>query len=251
MDYPDNRDVHSPSSQLGDSQPPGKGGPAPQNIGQLLSEYVLVRRAALSWYYFVLVGCTLGGLAIGWLAASSFQQPKAVDAAVKSASNERVLLSGEIRYVDGGGMGHPDAGAVVVALPAERLPDSLVPIEGLRPWDRDSAQRQRNLEKLMQHGGAWTTVDEGGQFSVVLPNAGEYWVLVISKNLARPRSLTEQPNRGIGELDLAQLSRYFERPADLIGPQEYYWSLQRVDVSGGQIHHVFDGSSWGDLDKIE
>ena len=240
----------SPVFQSGVSQPLKDRADTSQDVARLLSEYVLIRRAALSWYYFVLVGCTLGGLAIGWLAASSFRQPRAVSSPANAASGERVLLSGEIRFIDAGGMGHPDTGAVVIALPARQFPDSPVPIEGLRPWDRDSAQRQRNLEKLAENGGAWTTVDEAGEFSLVLPMQGDYWVLVISKNLARPKSVTEQPNRGIAELDLSQLSRYFERPGDLIGPQEYYWSRQRVEVSGGRIHHVFDGSSWSDLDKI-
>ncbi|MBC7351115.1 MAG: hypothetical protein H5U08_02045 [Thermogutta sp.] len=251
MRHVERENAASPISQAGVSPPQVSGPDASQNIAHLLSEYVLVKRAALSWYYFVLVGCTLGGLAIGWLAASSLQQPKAAGTAAKPASSEPVLLSGEIRFVDARGMGHPDTGAVVIALPAKQFPDSRVPIEGLRPWDSDSPQRQRNLEKLAEHGGAWTTVEEDGQFRLVLPETGDYWVLVISKNLARPKSVTEQPNRGIGELDLAQLSRYFERPVDLIGPQEYSWSLRSVDIGGGQIHHIFDGRSWKDLDKIQ
>lgn len=225
------------SASVRSVEPPpiGDGTEALQN----LEKYILVRRSALPGYYLVLVACTLGAFLGGWLARGSFVGEKTPPKVVPQERAERVLVSGQIRFLGAGGIGQPDRGAVVMLLPAERLPPKPLPVEGLRPWDEDSALALQNREKVAEFGGAWGKADAQGEFSLVLPTPGQYWVLVISRNLARPRWVTEQPHRGIAELDREQLARYFERPVDLIGPQDYRWTLEKLDATGLQINQVF------------
>lgn len=206
---------------------------------QALRDYVLVRRSVLPAYYLVLVVCMLGAFLAGWLARGSFIREKAPPKTLPQKPGERVLVSGQIRFRGAGGIGQPDRGAVVILLPGETLPEKPLPIEGLRPWDEDSALATQNREKIAEFGGAWGRADAQGEFNLVLPSPGRYWVLLISRHLARPRWVTEQPHRGIAELDREQLAQYFERPVDLIGPQDYRWTLEQVDTTGLQINQVF------------
>ncbi len=201
-------------------------------------DVVIVPRNRIRWYYLMLVVTAIFFFCLGWLA--NHRQVTQSDTPTKTVEGGTpVLLSGQLRYGRPKGLPIPDAGAVVIVLPTGATPERPIPIEGLRPWESNSAAGQTNRQRIAELGGMWTQAAEDGSYSVVLPRPGQYWVLAVSKNLARPKQTLELTRRGIAELDYEQLSRYFERPADLIGPQAYRWSLETIGPTGLQLNHDF------------
>jgi len=235
------------------SVPPGNEAPLAPPLPQTIQEgpshldreshwpngdVVPVPRAHIRWYYFILIVTAVSCFFLGWsINRREFPQPKSQAKPVPG--NEPVLVSGHIRYGRANGLPLPDAGAVIIALPADVALERRIPIEGLRPWDHDSAVAQVNRERLAEFGAAWVRAADDGSYGLVLPRPGQYWILVISNNLARSKAAFELANRGIPELDFRQLSLYFERPADLIASQAYRWSLETITSTGLTLNHDF------------
>ncbi len=219
---------------------PGHGASsAPTERRQLsAADVIVVPRNRIRWYYLMLVMTAIFFFCLGWLANYRLVKQSGTPGKTVEGGTP-VLLSGQLRYGRPTGLPIPDAGGVVIVLPVGATPERPIPIEGLRPWDSNSAVGQINRQRLTELGGTWTQTAEDGSYSVVLPRPGQYWVLAISKNLARPKEVLELTRRGIAELDYEQLSRYFERPADLIGPQAYRWSLETIGPAGLQLNHDF------------
>lgn len=220
-----------PTSQEGSSPPD-------RESYLLDSDVVPVSRATIRWYYVVLTVTAVSCFCLGWL-INRRDSPQPKSPVKQVPGNARVLVSGQIRYGRANGLPLPDAGAVVIALPANATLERRIPIEGLRPWDEDSAVAQVNRQRLADFGAAWVRAADDGTYSLVLPGPGQYWVLIISNNLARSKAALELANRGIPELDSRQLSQYFERPGDLIASQAYRWSLETVSPSGLTLNHNF------------
>lgn len=121
--------------------------------------------------------------------------------------------SGEIR---------PDRGARIIVLPAERSGSSLIPSTGVQS---DAAQEDRRLTGAMirELGGDFQTTDDSGEFSVQLPNAGKFHVLVLSNSLPR--------EDGVDITDVQDVvARYFDRPPAVLG--QVLFHLDEVQYSG-------------------
>jgi len=201
-------------------------------------DVIIVSRGRIRWYYLLLIMTAVSFFCLGWL--SSHRQPVTKKPTNKPAEGTApVLLTGQIRYGRPGGLPIPDGGSVVIILPKDTTPERPIPIEGLRLWDSETAAGQVNRQRLSELGAGWVRVAEDGSYSVVLPQPGQYWVLMISRNLARPKAVLELANRGIAELDFEQMSQYFERPGDLVGPQAYRWSLETIGPTGLNLNHDF------------
>ena len=204
--------------------------------------YLLVSRSRVRGYYVLLATSTLLAFFLGWLFGHSrTPEPRKVENPQNPM--EAVLLTGQIRYTVVKTPALPDSSAVVIAVPKDKLPDEPLPIEGLRPWDADSPTAELHRRAVQDLGGGWARTDADGGFSLVLPRPGAYWVLVISQHLARPQNVTTRQRRGLAELDYRQLSGYFQRPEDLIGPQMYRWSLENIEGQGASLRHTFQSDA--------
>ena len=155
---------------------------------------------------------------------------------------ERVLVEGKLYYDAEPGKVAPDVGAVILALPAEQLPEATLPIQGLRPVDPPPSPESENVRQIENLGGAYERADDSGTFRIVLPKPGQYRVLLISRQTRR------DPETDVDELDLSQISRYFYRAGDLVGPYKYRWTLEEINAGGPSIRHNFgrDGESGRD-----
>ncbi|MFH1920581.1 MAG: hypothetical protein ABIP48_11925 [Planctomycetota bacterium] len=149
---------------------------------------------------------------------------------------ESVLVDGKIYYDTGTGSVAPDAGAVLIALPAGRLPEATLSIEDLRPVDPAPTPTSQSVRRIEDLGGIHTRADAAGAFAVVLPVEGSYHVLIIS------RQTTRQEDTAIDELDLSQMQSYFYRAADLVGPYKYRWTLEQITPATPTIDHNFGRS---------
>ncbi|MEO8165577.1 MAG: hypothetical protein ABI619_09290 [Betaproteobacteria bacterium] len=129
------------------------------------------------------------------------------------------VLSGEVLYATGGGRNLPDEGSVVIVLPTGQrpAPTGKAPVDGLRPGDPLPRGDSDNLRIIQSIGGAYARTDTAGRYQVTLPDAGQYFVLIVSKNKYRA------PGEELSKADLAQLGSYVLPPTDLLGESKYAW----------------------------
>ncbi len=92
--------------------------------------------------------------------------------------------------------------------------------------DADSRAPLRPIERL---GGAWTTVDTSGDFSLFVPRRGQYRLLVVSHHATRPATAPPAP------ADQKEMQRYFDRLDPLLSGFKYRWTLQQIDLGSGPI----------------
>ncbi|MDW8078742.1 MAG: hypothetical protein RMJ16_07620 [Thermoguttaceae bacterium] len=198
------------------------------SLGPLTEASSLVTIAAVS------LAAALAGFAAGfWVGrygrnvlASSTQ-----GASWAAHGQRRILVEGRITFRPDPLSGQPDAGAVIILLPANNLPSKTLPVEGLRPFEppRSDALGPRAVAEL---GGTTERADESGRFMLVL-SPGEYYVLIISRKTRRPQGAPIRPS------DLAAMRKYFYAAEDLIGTAKYHWSLYRFREGKYTVDHNF------------
>ena len=138
---------------------------------------------------------------------------------VADAAPVPCVLSGEVGYATGGGRNLPDDGSVVIVLPTEQrpAPTGKAPVEGLRPGDPLPRGDSDNLRIIQSIGGAYARTDTAGRYQLTLPDAGRYFVLIVSKNKYRVAG------EELDKTDIAQLGRYVQPPTELLGESKYVW----------------------------
>ena len=97
-----------------------------------------------------------------------------------------------------------------IVLPAGKLPDKRLPIAGLRPDDPPPAKGDATSAALAKFGGAAARTDASGDFTLFVPAAGSYRILIIS------RQATREPDGPLERSDISELGKYFDAPADLL-----------------------------------
>jgi len=133
-------------------------------------------------------------------------------------------VAGQVRYLTQNGAEIPDEGTVVIVVPQDQQPSAAqrAPVEGLRPLDPLPQDNHPALRAIRMLGGAYTRADADGAFDLRLPSAGQYFVLVLSRN--RYRDASEPPSHA----DLAQIGGYFLPATELLGDHRYQWKSVQV-----------------------
>ncbi len=193
-------------------------------------EMVLVSRRALYTQGVLLVAVGVVGLVVGYLIGrghASLESARRQD----TAGTDRVLVEGKLLYRPAIDKVEGDENAVAIFLPEKKKRAKRIETAGIRPEDAPPPG-YTSLRKIRASGGAYARSDRHGDFSVVLPRGGKYFVLLISAASQRPADSAPEP------LDLEDLDRYFRRPEYLIGRRKYRWTLE--DLSGyARIEHDF------------
>lgn len=174
----------------------------------MLSRKAVYAQAALAGGLALLA--FLAGLAIG-RSGRPVQKTKAVE----QTASEPVPLEGYILYSLSPGHTVPDAGAIVIAVPAGKTPGHKLAARGLRPSDGDDFSVVPAVDDLRTLGGAIARADESGQFQLVVPRPGDFSILIVSRRAKRPYDQT------VSLADMEELSRVFASPNDLIGEQRH------------------------------
>lgn len=146
---------------------------------------------------------------------------------------EPVPLEGRVLYSLSPGHSLADERAVVIALPGGKTPEKKIDVRGIRPNDEDDLDAVPSADALRALGGAAVRTDGQGEFVLVLPRPGNYWVLIISRHAGRPEEL------GIGTSDAKELGGYFTSPGELIGQQRYSLSSRRLAGAPPKLVHEF------------
>jgi hypothetical protein len=164
---------------------------------------------------------------LGYSAGRGKVPPK--EDSLNNEAAERVPVEGKVLLDPRGGTKHGDEGAVVIFLPAGKPPENPLPIAGLRPSDPPAADGA-GLAKL---GGVTARADAKGNFSLVVPAAGSFRILIIS------RQATRMPNVALEQGDMTELARYFVTPAELLQRSSYHWLTRDIVRGAKPIEVVF------------
>jgi len=213
------------------ASPPASPSEAPPPDG---SEWILFRRQTiyLQGVMFVLVAVvafTLG-LVIGRFSTYVATVRHSV---VAGGESEQVFVEGRLVYDPGKGTLVGDAEAVILILPDGKTPAEPLPIRGLRPQDPAPSESHRELRSLQEFGGIYLRANAEGSFHAVLPQAGKYRLLLISRHASRPE---DDP---IDEVDRDEIGKYFRRGADLIGRSKYRWTQETFRPGAAPVRHGF------------
>ncbi|HUT90415.1 MAG TPA: hypothetical protein VMY37_13015 [Thermoguttaceae bacterium] len=215
--------------------PPAPGppqAPAAQAARPMPPGTILYRRRTLYLHGLLFLLLAVGAFVAGYFVGRGDVTLPLPGARPEPAA-ERVLVEGKLYYDAEPGKVAPDVGAVILALPAERLPEATLPIQGLRPVDPPPSPESESVREIENLGGAYERADDSGTFRIVLPEPGQYRVLLISRQTGRA------PETDVDELDLSQISRYFHHAADLVGPYKYRWTLEEINADGASIQRNF------------
>ena len=145
-------------------------------------------------------------------------------AAEEGLAKQRMQISGKLVYDPGTGMFASDENAVIIALPADVLPETRLSPSGLRPQDRPPADTHRSVKAIVEFGGAYCRADASGDFSMVVPNMGTYRLLIVSCHTTRPKDAE------LDEAHLVEMEEYFSRVESLIGPKKYHWTSEEINT---------------------
>ena len=143
-------------------------------------------------------------------------------------------LTGRITYINSDGATGPDAGARIIVLPEQREGSAKLAVVGFRAG-ASAADQQLSRASLRALGGDYAIADAEGRYTIELPSAGTYHVLIMSRH---------QPRDDAGFLDANVqriLSDYFDRPANLIGPVAFHLGSHRFQgESAAPRDHLFE-----------
>jgi DNA-directed RNA polymerase subunit RPC12/RpoP len=158
------------------------------------------------------------GLGSGYLIGRGGAEDKGPE---DQATPERILIEGRLVYDAGTGRPAGDQDAVIIALPQGKLPKTKISFYGARP-QADSAESQQGARRIRELDGEYVRADASGDFSLVIPDRGRYYLLLISNHATRPEGTD------VDEADLIEIGRYFSMPALLIGRYKYCWMLRDI-----------------------
>ncbi len=141
-------------------------------------------------------------------------------------------LAGSVAYNAGDNLPTPDAGAAVLLAPQDARPEQKALVESFRPGPQPVDASDPAVSAIREIGGDFTRADAEGNFRLVAPRSGAYFLLIVSAHLDRPVGERIAPQH------LAEIGRYVESAPDLLGQNRYAWIKQRVNENE-VVSHVF------------
>jgi len=177
------------------------------------------------WLYFQAALFVLLGLACYLLgyAFSGRGTPSAELSA--SAPPDTIVVNVTLSYDSPDGNDAVDEGAIVVILPADKIPHfaDRLPSGDFTP--ERAAPTEPSLQLLKAWGGAFGRADAKGEAQLVVGKADKYRVIAVSRHGQRP------PKSKIDPADQAVLEKIFTDAAKLVGEHSYL--VRRTDLFNG------------------
>ncbi|HVW37941.1 MAG TPA: hypothetical protein VHB99_11575 [Pirellulales bacterium] len=202
--------------------------PRPEDALLLLSRRAVYALAGL------LLAVSLFAFLAGYLIGRG-RRSAAPGAAAEQAAAEvdPVALEGSMIFSAAPGQFKPDVGAVAIALPIDKTPAEKLPAAGLRAGEAEESHWAPLANALASFGGALARANDDGDFQLVVPQPGDYYLLLISRHAKRPAA------KAIDKDDLSQLASYFADGAGLIGPDKYVLVRRRLSGVPAPLNQDF------------
>ncbi len=193
---------------------------------------VWISRRAIYTHVAILVLVSLATFLIGWVSGGA--------GARAPGSNQAAPVRFEalIQYVAANGKTLPDEGAVVLLWPKQAKPLERLSIKRLAPSEPAPPADFPTLKAIETLRGAYTRTNAQGEVrDLMLTEPGEYYVLVISRNLARP------PMEPINEKVVPILGDLFGGDAvTLLGTRQY--TLKSYYIADTRtLNHTFGAAA--------
>jgi hypothetical protein len=207
--------------------------PQPSRLTPVPSDKILFPRRMLYVEAVLYATVAAAAFGLGYLAGRRGPSTAPKQDAENAGVQMRVPVEGRVLLDPHVGTKRGDAGAVVIILPADKLPGKRLPIAGLRPSEPPPAAGDATSGALAEFGGAAARADPAGDFALFVPAAGSYRILVLS------RQATREPDGPLEQHDISDLERYFDAPADLLQRCRYRWLTKDIGRSTGLINVEF------------
>jgi hypothetical protein len=182
-------------------------------------------------YMQAVLFCVVAGVAFaaGWLLAR-----RGIDAASSAPQvvDGPVSVGGVVTFGPRGAK-RKDAGAIVIALPADAQLDEKLPAKGLRPTDDSETLANLAAERVRDLGGDCVRADAEGAFQLVVSRPGRYHLLIISSHTRREK---REP---IDDGDLRSMSKWFDVVSEVIGLHRYRWSSVELGAKTEPLVQTF------------
>lgn len=164
---------------------------------------VLSRRQATALGGLVLAS-SLASFCLGWLFGRT--------------PTPEYTVTADLKCTVDGKIGNSRRPATVVFLPLHNRPEEKVALPALQNIS-NNAELLRIVRAI---GGGITSADKTGEFSIVLPSADEYFVLVLAE---RDNSIT---STAPDTRTLAQLGRYFLHGDQILAQSAWSWTRKHI-----------------------
>ena len=182
---------------------------------------LLVTLLSVSLVIIFFVGITFGILIRG----SDIQSPRAGQQA--DGLDTKNEVTGTLYYINENGERRGDADAVIICLPKDRQPASLLSCKGLRPED---TVNKDTVQIIHEMGGMYERADANGTFAFPYKEGERYFVILIS---AHQRRTGGEMKPSVEQ----ELRRYFRDP-DQFG--EGYMSIDEHEWGKPTLRYTFE-----------
>jgi hypothetical protein len=227
----DSSEFRIPDSELEGSVELRVPSPQASQAVQVPSDKILLPRRVIYIEGVLYATIAAAAFGLGFIAGRGSSSTAGKDDARKVDSMQILGVTGNVSLRSTGGT-QGDEGAVVIVLPAVPAPAKRLPIAGLRPDDPPPVTGDGTQRALAEFGGAAARVDSSGSFTLSVPAAQKYRVLILSKHPRRG------PGGPVEPIDTADMGKFFESPADLLKGCQYRW-LTKSPGSVAKIEEQF------------
>jgi DNA-directed RNA polymerase subunit M/transcription elongation factor TFIIS len=178
-----------------------------------------------TWLFIVFLFGLVGGFGLCSFFTSIHKNITEIDGSAKPIPASENLVAGKLYYRGFDGERIPDADAVILLLPLDRIPTFPISGLGLRPDDNHLSPADDNVQQIKEIGGAFQRTGADGTFLIQYENKGHYLLLMIS---AHSKRSDPEPD----STTIRELKRFFRNPKELLG--DYHFSREEYEFDQGK-----------------
>jgi broad specificity phosphatase PhoE len=179
-----------------------------------------------TWLFIVFLFGLVGGFSICSFFTSLRKNISEMNGSATSVLTSENCVSGKLYYRGFDGERIPDADAVVLLLPLDRIPTFPISGVGLRPDDHHLSSTADSVQQIKEIGGTFQRTGADGTFLIQYENKGRYLILMISAH--SKRSDAEEPDVAT----IRELKRFFRNPKELLS--DYHFSREEYEFEQGK-----------------
>jgi hypothetical protein len=179
-----------------------------------------------TWLFIVFLFGLVGGFGICSFFTDFRKNISKINGSATSVLTSENFVSGKLYYRGFDGERIPDADAVVLLLPLDRIPTFPFSGVGLRPDDNHLSSTEDSVQQIKEIGGVFQRTDADGTFLIQYKNKGRYLILMISAH--SKRSDAEAPDAAT----IRELKRFFRNPKEILS--NYHFSHEEYEFDQGK-----------------